>query len=190
MPLCGGMAGDSNVNLRLLIIYSSRRASFMKIKRVILIVIIITIIFIPIFLYYTGESNRSRESDFEVNWNINIPSDFEMIYNKNNQHGFEADGSRYSIYIIKDTSTFSLPLISLKNNKKKIQTIEGSSSDDISDDIEEFAKTITSDLNISENYKPKFDEYYNWQKFVKFGGTLIIVYFPNVNKVFFIEKLI
>lgn len=140
----------------------------MKIKRVILIVIIITII--PIFLYYTGESNWSRESAFEVNWNINIPSDVEMIYNKNNQHGFEGDGSRYSIYIIKDTSTLSLPLISLKNNKKKIQTIDGSSSDDISYDIEEFVKTITSDLNIPENYKPKFDEYYNWQKFVKFGG--------------------
>lgn len=160
----------------------------MKIKRVVLIVIIITIIFIPIFLYYKGESNWSRESAFEEYWNINIPTGFEVIYKKNNQHGFEADGSRYSIYKIKDTSTLSLPLISLKNNNKKIYTIDGDSSDDLSEEIEEIVKTTTLELNIPERFKPKFDEYYNWQKFVKFGGTLVVVYIPNENKVFFIEK--
>jgi hypothetical protein len=146
------------------------------------------IILMPILLYYIGESDFLRESIYESYWDINIPPDFKQIYHNQDQHDFQGKGIRYTLFVTKETST--LPLINFSKNTKEIQTIDGSSSDGRNYDIEEFVQTVASDLNIPENDKPNFDEYYIWQKFAKYGNTLIVLYFPNANKVYFVEKLI
>lgn len=159
----------------------------MRIRLALLILIIIGIILIPVILYYIGENNISQKSIYEVNWNIQIPSNIKQLYHNQDKHDFQGKGLRYTIFLIKEDSTF--PLISIKKNTKNI-IIEGSSGNGRDYNIEEFVHTIALELEISEKNKPIFDENYYWQKFLRYGNTLIVVYFPNINKAYFVEKLI
>ncbi|MDD3172475.1 MAG: hypothetical protein PHF63_02190 [Herbinix sp.] len=159
----------------------------MKFKIVILIFVIIGIILTPVLLYNLGNRNFTKERIYDKNWDIHIPSDFKIIYHNQDQHDFQGDGRRYTIFVTKETSF--LPIIYSQKNAKEIQTIDGCSSDGRNYDIEEFVQAITTDLKIPENYIPKFEEYYVWQKFVNYGNTLVVFYFPGNNKVYFIEKL-
>lgn len=151
----------------------------MKINKGILI-IIMGIILTPVLVYSIGNRYYTRESIYETNWDINIPTDFERIYN--------GQGKRYTIFV-----TNELSLSTMMNSEKrenKIQTYDGNLLDGRDNDIEEFVQAIATDLKIPEIHKAQFDEYYEWRKLVKYGNdTLIILYFPRANKVYFVEEL-
>lgn len=157
----------------------------MKIKIVVLIIIIMGIVLMPVVLYNIGNRYFSREGIYEENWDINLPSDFKKIIHYQDQHDFQGDGRRYTVYETKETSF--LPIN--PKNSEEIQTIAGDSKNGRNDDIEEFVKTIAADLKINEIYKPKFNYYYVWQKLVKYDDALIVIYFPNSNKVYFVEEI-
>jgi hypothetical protein len=86
-------------------------------------------------------------------------------------------------------------LITLQKNTKNIQVYNGSSNDPNSNnsdntEIETFVQSVISGLNIPKSQEPVFTQYYLWQKFVRYGKTLVVLYFPDRNQVFFIESLI
>jgi hypothetical protein len=160
----------------------------MKLKKVLFIIIIIGIVLIPILFYYIGVSDFSQESIYALNWDIQIPSNLKKIYHNQDQHDFQGKGKRYTLLITNETH--SLPLIALKNNSMEVQTFEGNSNNGRNYDMEEFIQAIATDLSVPENIIPKFDQYYGWQKFVKNGNILAVLYFPEENLVYFIEKLL
>lgn len=157
----------------------------MKIRRVIFTLIIIGIILIPILFYYFGESDFSQESIYELNWGINIPSNLKIVYHNQDKHDFQGKGKRYTLF--ETNEIYKLPLITSKDDSKEVQGYYGSSKSDYN--IEEFIQTITTDLNVPESNMPKFDRYHVWQKFVLRENALIVLYFPNDYKIYFIEEL-
>jgi hypothetical protein len=160
----------------------------MKKKKVLYIIIIIGIILIPILLYYFGVSDFSQESIYELNWDIQIPSNLKKIYHNQDKHDFQGKGKRYTLLITNEVHP--LPLVALKNNAKEVQTFEGNSNKGRNYDIEKFIQTIAIDLSVPENKTPKFNQYYGWQKFVKNGNILTVLYFPEDNIVYFVETLL
>jgi hypothetical protein len=159
----------------------------MKIKRTVFAIIIIGIIFIPILLYYFGKSNFSQESIYELNWDIEVPSNIKAIYHNQDEHDFQGKGKRYTL--LETNEIYKLPLVTVKDASKGLQTYDGSSSQGRNYEIEEFVQSITTDLKVPENKSPKFDRYYVWQKFVIRENVLIVLYYPNDFKIYFIEKL-
>jgi len=125
---------------------------------------------------------------YEFNWDIDIPSDYELIYQFHDKHDFQGKGKRYSIFAAEKIEASSL--ITLQENTKKFQIYNGISNDLNDNEIEIFVQAITSSLDIPKNREPKFEENYLWQKLIRYGGTLVILYFPDINQVFFIEKLV
>jgi len=160
----------------------------MRIKKIVFIVLALVIISVPIILYYFGGSIPTQEYIYESNWDIDIPSDYKLIYNSQDKHDFQGKGYRYTIFTVKEIDNSAL--ITLPKNTNKIQIYNGNSSDSINNDIEEFVQTVASYVNISKGNEPEFEEYYLWQKLIKYGDTLVVIYFPNSNKVFFVEKLV
>ncbi len=160
----------------------------MKIRKVILFVsIIIGVILVLILRYYLGKIDISQQSIYEINWDINIPSDFNVIYHYKDKHGFQGDGKRYTIF--KTEKIYKSPLITLKKDSGEMVTYDGNSDNVRNYAMEEFILTITTDLNIPENNIPQFDRYYIWQKFVQRGNTLIVLYLPSEHRIYFIEEL-
>lgn len=160
----------------------------MKLKKVLFIISIIGIILIPILLYYFGVRDFSQESIYELNWDIQIASGLKKIYHNQDKHDFQGKGKRYTLFATNEVHP--LPLITLKNNSKDVQTFDGNSNNGRNYDMEEFIQIIATDLSVPENNIPKFDQYYGWQKFVKNGNILTVLYFPEENLVYFIEKLL
>ena len=159
----------------------------MKIRRIFFALIIIGIILILFLLYYFREGNFTHKSIYELNWDINIPSDLKMIYHDQDKHDFQGKGKRYTI--LESHGSYEGPLIISKGSKKELQSYSGSSKDETKHDVEEFINTIATDLNVPENKLPEFDRYYVWQKFVMRENVLIVLYYPNDYKIYFIEKL-
>lgn len=157
----------------------------MRLRRIIFTLIMIAVISIPILFYYFGESDFSQESIYELNWDINIPSNLKIVYHTQDKHDFQGKGKRYTLF--ETNEIYQLPLITLKDDPKKLQTYYGSSNSDYN--IEEFIQTIMTDLNVPEHNMPDFDRYYVWQKFVLRKNALVVLYFPNDYKIYFIEEL-
>ncbi|MDF2942591.1 MAG: hypothetical protein K0S01_1449 [Herbinix sp.] len=161
----------------------------MKIKIVIFIIIILGIVLTPVLLYTIGNRYATSESIYEEHWNIVLPSDFKQIYHNQDKHDFQGKGRCYTIY-----ETTEMNILPMMSSEKKAATellsIIGNSKDSKKKDMEEFVQAIATDLRIPEIHKPQFDDFYLWQKLVKYGdNTLSILYFPNVHKIYFVEEL-
>lgn len=148
----------------------------------------IGIFLFSILLYYFGESDFSQQSIYELNWDIKMPSDLKKLYHIQDKHDFQGKGNRYTLFVTDEIHT--LPLITLENASKELQSFDGSSKDGRNYDIEELLQTITTELKVPDNKMPRFDEYYEWQKFVRHGNILIVLYLPDDNSVYFVEKLL
>lgn len=160
----------------------------MKSKRILFIIIVIGIILIPMLLYYFDKNEFSQKNIYETNWDIRIPSELKTLYHKQDQHDFQGKGIRYTVFATNEPH--SLPLVTFINTTKEIQSFDGNSNTERDYEIEALIQTIVTDLKISESNLPKFDVNYIWQKLVKPGGKLIILYFPYTDRIYFIEDLI
>ncbi|MDF2905846.1 MAG: hypothetical protein K0R34_1167 [Herbinix sp.] len=158
----------------------------MKTKKSILIIITLGIILFPIFLFFLGKSFPSSGWIYEMNWNINIPKDFKLIYQKLDKHDFQGKGIRYTLFETKETVSF--PLIIMANHQE-IRTKNGNSQSNGNNIIEDSFQQITTDLSISVGYCPKLDSYYEWQQFVKNGSSLVVIYELGTGRIFFAERL-
>ncbi len=165
----------------------------MRTKKILSILILLGIILVPILLYYFGGSIPTQKYIYEINWDIDIPSDYKPIYQSQDKHDFQGKGNRYTIFTTNEIDNSNL--ITLQKNAKNIQVYNGSSNDPNSNnsgntEIETFVQSVISGLNIPKSQEPVFTQYYLWQKFVRYGKTLVVLYFPDRNQVFFIESLI
>lgn len=160
----------------------------MKVKIVMLITLFIAIILVPVIIYKIGNHYGTLDNIYEMIWDIDISFVDKQIYHKEDQHGFQGDGTRYTIYVSEGSGV--LPFVISKDSTKQIQTINGNSVDGRDFTVEEFVQDAVSELSIPQNHRPVFDEYYEWQKLIKQDDTLIILYFPYNHYVYFIEKLI
>lgn len=165
----------------------------MRIKKILSILVLLGIISVPIVLYYFGGSVPAPKSIYETNWDIVIPSDYQSIYQSKDKHDSQGKGNRYTIFSTEEIA--STNLIPLQKSTKNIHVFNGTSNDSNSNrsgnnEIETFVQTVTSGLNIPKNCEPEFSKYYLWQKFIRYGKTLVVLYFPDSNKVYFIEQLI
>ncbi len=102
------------------------------------IIIVLLILFIPIatFLY------NNNTNIYKNNWNINLPSNIISTYEINNQ-GWFGDGESYEIFECDNVDT--LDLINKKNEK-----------------FEETINSILNDLEVSDDYKPNFNNDYQY----------------------------
>jgi len=165
-----------------------QRFSIVAMRIAFLLVIITGILFCSVILYYIFTGKISPKKIYEINWKIQISSNVEQIYHKQNKHNLQRKGLRYTIYFVNKVNTF--PLINIRQNIKGIQVSEGNSGDGRDYDIEDFVYRIALELSIEEANKPIFDDKYYWQKFFRNGKTLVVVYFPNINKAYFAEEFI
>ena len=165
-----------------------QRFSIVGMRIALLIVIIAGILFCSVILYYIFTGKISPKKIYEINWKIQISSNVEQIYHKQNKHNFQRKGLRYTIYFVNNVNT--LPLINIRQNTKGILVSEGNSGEGRDYDIEGFVYRIALELSIKEANKPIFDDKYYWQKFFRNGKTLVVVYFPNISKAYFAEEFI
>ncbi len=157
-------------------------------SKIIVCVILIIIILIPIFIYNVGKIYYSHEKIYELNWEIDIPSDFKEMYHVSDKRGFRGDGIRYTIFEVKNMEQSSI--LSSTKGTREIEILSGDSKNVRNNELEQFVNTIVMELGIPENKRPQFHRYYIWQEFVKYNDTLVIIYFPEINLVYFAEKLI
>lgn len=161
----------------------------MRIKRSIIIMIISAIILVPVLIYYMGKAYFTVKQIYSINWNIEIPSDFIEIYNNKGPRGFQGDGLRYTIFETRYNDILSV--MNFDNSSKEMQIQVGNSNDGRNKDIEEFVFKIAEKIGVSQIYHPSFDHRYIWKKLSKQDmDTLIILYFPDSNRIYFVEELI
>lgn len=160
----------------------------MRFKKIIFTIIILGIILVPVLVYYFGVSIPTQKYIYESNWDIDIPSNYKSIYQSQDKHDFQGKGNRYTIFTTNEIDNSNL--ITLQKSSKNIQVCNGNSTDLNHNEIEAFVRAVTSALNIPEYREPKFTHYYLWQKFIQYGKTLVVLYFPDRDQVFFIESLI
>jgi hypothetical protein len=158
----------------------------LKSKKPLLIIITLGIILFPLFLFFLGKNIPSSGGIYEMNWNINIPKDFKLIYQKLDKHDFQGKGIRYTLFETKETVSF--PLIVMANHPE-IRTKYGNSQSSDIKTIENSFQQIIIDLNTSVGYFPELDSYYEWQQFVKNDSSLIVIYDPGRGRIFFAERL-
>lgn len=149
-------------------------------------IVLVIIIIIPILLYYFKYNPMRIQNFYEINWGIKLPSNLKLIYHNQDKHGFQGDGLRFTVYGISEKFFIN----AAKRNTKKIMIINGNSSDERDLSIEEFVHNIATELKIPKSEMPVFENYYYWYKLLKYDDTLIILCFPNQNKVYFVEKLV
>ncbi|HBY71345.1 MAG TPA: hypothetical protein DEG06_03790, partial [Lachnospiraceae bacterium] len=61
----------------------------MRTKKILSILILLGIILVPILLYYFGGSIPTQKYIYEINWDIDIPSDYKPIYQSQDKHDFQ-----------------------------------------------------------------------------------------------------
>ena len=130
------------------------------------------------------------KSIYEINWKIDLPSDYKVIYQMQDDHGFRGDGNRYTILQLTEDNSFPLRYEKYEETDD-MQEAEENSTDGNYSEIESFVDEIIAKLNIPQEYRPVYLNRYSWQKFVKHkSDILVILYFPELKRMYFIEKLI
>lgn len=161
----------------------------MKLKLIIMAtIIIIGLVLIPVLLNQAGKIYFTRERIYKANWEINIPAFIKEIDHYTSPHGFHGDGTCYTIFTVEQ----NLPPLIINSTSKpgEIETRNGIFQDDGSKDIEQFVQKIAVDLAVPESHMPPFNHFYYWRELVKHGNcTLVILYFPGTNRVYFAEEL-
>ena len=105
-------------------------------------------------------------------------------------HGFRGDGNRYTILQLTEDNSFPLRYEKYEETDD-MQEAEENSTDGNYSEIESFVDEIIAKLNIPQEYRPVYLNRYSWQKFVKHkSDILVILYFPELKRMYFIEKLI
>ncbi len=139
-------------------------------------------------LYHAEKNYRMPERIYETYWGIDIPSDFRELYHTSTPQSFHGDGRRYTVI---EAEKMNSPLmVNAANGAKETEVYTGTSQDERNKDIEQYMKAISASLEVPEENKPPFDEFYVWKELKKYGNnTLAVLYFPELCRVYFAEEL-
>ena len=155
--------------------------------KIVITLILILAISIPTLIYYTGKNYFSRVKIYELTWQIHIPAEFKEIVHYTDEHGFHGDGLRYTVFEAKEMN--SVAPIRYDNKVEEIKRHSGNSEDVKDENIEGFVQDIIAELDVPEISKPSFDRLYIFQEFIKHNDRLVILYFPEINQIYFAEEL-
>lgn len=148
------------------------------------------VLLIAATIYILSKASVFDKSIYEINWRIDLPSDYKVIYQMQDDHGFRGDGNRYTILQLTGDNSFPLRYEKYEETDD-MQEVEGNSTDGNYSEIESFVDEIIAKLNIPQEYRPVYFNRYSWQKFVKHkSDILVILYFLELKRMYFIEKLI
>lgn len=158
-------------------------------KNKLTILLIILLFCIPIILYNIGQTYFERKRTYEINWEINLPFYLKDIYSINGPRGFQGDGVRYSIYESNESDSI-IEFMNTIENSNKIHIQVGNANTERNDFIEKFVHRVIEEIDIPKTYQPSFEYHYMWKYVTKYNGdSLVILYYPNTNRLYFIEEI-
>lgn len=117
-----------------------------------IVLAIILVIGIICIIYF----NINNHNHLEEQWNITLPQDVDLIYDKNPEPSFHNDGIYYEVYQEKD-----LVSLSFKN--------------EINQEIENEFIEYSKEANISKDYLPDFSQKYEYYQQKETYNSLIII---------------
>lgn len=141
--------------------------------RVIGIIGIITVIMLISSVIITKEQNLYYH-DINMNWNLNLPRNYEEIYYKDSGPSFNGDGERYSIFKYENLEEVNY-LIDWqdKNNSIEINMI-----------------SILRKLEVPEEYYPNYNSNFKYYYYMKEDNSKIYMILDiNLNKFYIVEDI-
>ena len=155
--------------------------------KITVLTIIMSVLLITVIFYLLGKNEFPNKEIYEIIWKVDMPSDYKVIYHMQDDRGFQGDGNRYTILQLTGDNSFPLKYEEAEN----MQEIEGDSTNGNDSEIKSFVNEIITKLNVPKEYQPVYLGRYSWQKLVKHeSDILVILYFPDVKWIYFIERLI
>ena len=142
--------------------------------RVVGIIGIITVIMLISSVIITKEKNLYYHA-INMNWNLNLPRNYEEIYYKDSGPSFNGDGERYSIFKYENLEEIN-DLIDWqdKNNSIEISMV-----------------SILRKLKVPEEYYPNYNnsnfKYYYYMK--EDNSKIYMILDINLNKVYIVEDI-
>lgn len=141
--------------------------------RVIGIIGIITVIMLISSVIITKEQNLYYHA-INMNWNLNLPRNYEEIYYKDSGPSFNGDGERYSIFKYENLEEVNY-LIDWqdKNNSIEINMI-----------------SILRKLEVPEEYYPNYNSNFKYYYYMKEdNSTIYMILDINLNKIYIVEDI-
>lgn len=141
--------------------------------RVIGIIGIITVIMSISSVIITKEQNLYYHA-INMNWNLNLPRNYEEIYYKDSGPSFNGDGERYSIFKYENLEEVNY-LIDWqdKNNSIEINMI-----------------SILRKLEVPEEYYPNYNSNFKYYYYMKEDNSKIYMILDiNLNKIYIVEDI-
>lgn len=142
--------------------------------RVVGIIGIITVIMLISSVIITKEKNLYYHA-INMNWNLNLPRNYEEIYYKDSGPSFNGDGERYSIFKYENLEEIN-DLIDWqdKNNSIEISMV-----------------SILRKLKVPEEYYPNYNnsnfKYYYYMK--EDNSKIYMILDINLNKIYIVEDI-
>ncbi|ASA19905.1 hypothetical protein [Paenibacillus donghaensis] len=159
----------------------------MRVMNAVVVIVVIIAVLFPVYLYNEGKNAFSNKRQYEMNWQLKLPSNFNELDQYNNQGGFHGDGISYTIFRTKGEYTSSI--LESTGGRKTIVAYSGDSLNENDRDIKLFTENITAQLGVAQENTPAFNEVYQWQEFNCENDRLVVLYFPDKNLVYFAEDL-
>lgn len=145
-------------------------------KRVWLIrIIIIIVIFIIILAGRNLASEYFVKKSMKLNWGIYVPSSLRKVYRTTSSSGFHGDGVRCTIFETRKPEPSFIETFSTGRNIRSEKFI-----------IDSLKK---GNLKIPAKKKLSFENSYLWRQCSQYDtDTLVILYFPDAQRYYFIEE--
>jgi hypothetical protein len=133
---------------------------------------LVIIIAIPAGLYIAGNYYYTSARIYEMYWNINLPYDIKEKYNAETPQDFQGDGSRYTVFQIKDADA---PFLAGASDQRDVA-------------IEDEVLSILNTVNAEKNWYPDFSRAYLWKKISQYDNKLYIIYDSKTSLAYFIQN--
>lgn len=159
----------------------------MRVMNVLVVIVVVVAVLFPVYLYNEVKNTFSNKRQYEMNWQLELPSNFKELDQYNNQGGFHGDGISYTIFRTKGENTSSI--LESTGGRKTIVTYSGDLLNENDRNIRLFIENLTAQLDVAQENIPAFNEFYQWQEFNWEYDRLVVLYFPDKNLVYFAEGL-
>lgn len=141
--------------------------------RLVSIIGVITVIMWISSVIITKERNRYFHA-INMNWNLDLPRNYEEIYYKDSGPSFNGDGERYSVFEYEN----------LEEIKDAIEWKDKSSS------IEVNMVSILRKLKVPEEYYPNYNDNCKYYHYIEGDNSKIYMILDiNLNKVYIVEDI-
>lgn len=146
----------------------------MKRKLISIISILLMILFA--IMYIKEKLKTPYDEIIYLNWQINLPTEYEEIYSLDSGPSFHGDGERYHIFQYKKEDRIGVFLF-WENRKNR--------------EIEKEVKEILWSLKVPKDKKPNFQKpyYYYIKRKIDFSN-IYLIFFMDTKKLYIIERLL